>query len=99
MSLTIEQANAQLTDKPGLFNFEEIEIRGVPTREWTMHVVEDGLPVLPDKVICEFKYRTFLPVLFKEVIQAMRLTPCSVSKYRALLRAWGQAEDGRAVDG
>ena len=34
MSLTIEQANALLTEKPGLFNIEEIAIRGVPTRVW-----------------------------------------------------------------
>ncbi len=34
MSLTIDQANEQLTSKPGLFNFEEIDIRGVPTRVW-----------------------------------------------------------------
>ena len=34
MSLTIDQANEQLTSKPGLFNIEEIDIRGVPTRVW-----------------------------------------------------------------
>ena len=34
MSLTIEQANALLTEKPALFNIEEIAIRGVPTRVW-----------------------------------------------------------------
>jgi len=34
MPITIEQANEQLTSKPGMFNYEEAEIRGITTRVW-----------------------------------------------------------------
>jgi hypothetical protein len=71
---------------------------GVPTSDWNLDGFEGGLPVLTDKVICEFKYRTFLPVLFKDVIQALQLSPSPVSKYRTFLRASGRVEDGRAGD-
>jgi hypothetical protein len=65
-------------------------IRGVFEIEWNVDGFAGGLPLLSGAVICEFKYRGFLPSLFKEVIQAMRLTPGPVSKYRTFLRATGR---------
>jgi VTC domain len=69
-------------------------IRGVPTNVWNVLTVADGIPLLSGRVICEFKYQVFLPAMFKEVIQDMRLTPSPVSKYRTLLRALGHVEAG-----
>ena len=85
-------------------------IRGVLANDWVLDEVDDGMPVLADNVVCEFKYRSFLPPLFKEIIQAMRMTPSPVSKYRAFLRASpldlleapanraGKSGSGRALD-
>ncbi len=73
-------------------------LRGVLTNEWNVGTVDGGMPLLTGRVLCEFKYCTFLPALFKEIIQDMRLTPSPVSKYRALLRASGMIENGRSVD-
>ena len=69
-------------------------IRGALTRTWTVDPVEDGLQVLADKVICEFKYRAFLPSLFKDIIQGLRLTPQPVSKYRTYLQYAGYVRTG-----
>ena len=39
------------------------------------------------EVICEFKFRESLPVLFQQIIAEMQLQPASVSKYRRLMQA------------
>ncbi|HMF17369.1 MAG TPA: polyphosphate polymerase domain-containing protein [Gemmataceae bacterium] len=41
-----------------------------------------GIPLLADRMVLELKFRATLPVLFKRLIQEMRLNPSSVSKYR-----------------
>ncbi|MCI0641209.1 MAG: polyphosphate polymerase domain-containing protein [Gemmataceae bacterium] len=84
------------------------QIRGVFTSDWNLEAFEEGVPILADHVVCEFKYRGFLPSLFKEIIQALQLTPCPVSKYRAFMRACSLAPslndetvlpwDGRAAN-
>ena len=61
-------------------------IRGTLTNAWRVDCLEDGMPILADQVICEFKYQSALPALFKEIIQALHLTPSPVSKYRTFLR-------------
>lgn len=73
-------------------------IRGVLTKDWALGCCEDGLPILTDQVVCEFKYQAFLPALFKEVIQEMHLSPRPVSKYRTFLRALGHGAARGSVD-
>jgi hypothetical protein len=66
-------------------------VRGVLTRDWCVEAFDGGHPLLTDGVVCEFKYRGFVPALFKDVIGRMGLTPAPVSKYRAFVRAAGLA--------
>jgi hypothetical protein len=73
-------------------------IRGVPCREWSVEPVLDGLPVLTGRVICELKFRAALPMLFKEIIHDLTLTPAAVSKYRSFLLASGQVPTREAAD-
>jgi hypothetical protein len=40
-------------------------------------------------VILELKFRSALPAPFKEVVQDLRLSPSTVSKYRLCREAWG----------
>jgi hypothetical protein len=74
------------------------KLRGVVTNEWSVAKVDKGIPLLTGQVICEFKYQAFLPAMFKDIIQDMRLTPSSVSKYRTFLRTQGHVEDRSAID-
>ncbi|MCI0378633.1 MAG: polyphosphate polymerase domain-containing protein [Gemmataceae bacterium] len=73
-------------DGPLRLTFDR-RIRGVFTNEWNLDAFEGGLPILADHVVCEFKYRGFLPTLFKEIIHALQLPPCPVSKFRSFMRA------------
>ena len=73
-------------------------IRGVFAREWSFDALDGGFPFLTNQVICEFKYQSFLPSLFKEIIQSMCLTPSPVSKYREFLRVYGNIGDREAID-
>ncbi len=73
-------------------------IRGVVCRDWTVPQFESGTPILTGQVICEFKYRSSMPALFKEIVQAMHLSPSPVSKYRTFMRTMGYGADRRAVD-
>ena len=73
-------------------------IRGILTTDWSLGAFDGGLSLLESQVICEFKYQVFLPALFKEIIQAMHLSPGPVSKYRTFLRAMGHEERRRIVD-
>jgi hypothetical protein len=73
-------------------------LRGALTPAWEVAPVAGGLPLLTGYVICEFKFQTALPGLFKAVVQAMTLSPSPVSKYRTFLRATGRSEDRRAAD-
>src|SRR5262249_6322007 len=54
----------QSNDGPLRLTFDRC-LRGVLTRAWDLEDPGDGLPLLPGQVICEFKYRAFLPSLFK----------------------------------
>lgn len=79
-------------------------IRGLITNHWDLSGFAGGLHVLADQVVCEFKYRAFMPSLFKDIVQALNLTPSPVSKYRTFLRASGlpllaQPQGGAAADG
>jgi hypothetical protein len=73
-------------------------LRGAPAAAWDVAPVAAGLPLLVGMVVCEFKYLTTLPSLFKGIIHDLTLSPAPVSKYRTLLRATGRADDRRAAD-
>lgn len=64
-------------------------VTGLHTRDWQVDPFHDGSKILEDQVICEFKFRGTLPTPFKAVIEAQRLSPTSVSKYRLCLAATG----------
>jgi hypothetical protein len=68
-------------------------VRGVPCQDWSLAAVDQGMPHLTEQVICELKYQGCLPTLFKEIIQAMRLTPTPVSKYRTFLKTLGHVAE------
>jgi hypothetical protein len=82
---------------PSRLTFDR-HIQGTLTKEWRLEAAHQGMRLLTDQVICEFKYQSHLPALFKEIIQAMQLTPGPVSKYRAFLRALGHGAGGRRGD-
>ncbi|AMV28249.1 VTC domain protein [Gemmata sp. SH-PL17] len=65
-------------------------IRGVLVREWKLESV-GAVPALLDKVVCEFKFRTAMPALFKGIVADLGLTPTPVSKYRTFVQAAGLA--------
>jgi len=73
-------------------------IRGTLTADWAPGECDGGTSILAGEVICEFKFRTVMPVLFKDIVREMGLTPSRVSKYCAFLRASGHVPDGLAID-
>lgn len=70
------------------------QIRGAATQQWDLTPVEEGEVLLPEHVICEFKFRGALPNLFKQVIQQLQLDAGSVSKYRRTMQAAGLSGTG-----
>jgi hypothetical protein len=56
--------------------------------------VGDGLTVLGGLVVVEFKYLAALPPVFKEAVEAFKLTPTTVSKYRRYAAAAGLTGEG-----
>jgi hypothetical protein len=64
-------------------------ICGEPVDGWSFRTVADQPELLPGFVVCEFKFRVTLPLLLKEVIAELALTPTTVSKYRRFCRAAG----------
>ena len=63
-------------------------VRGVVEREWKIDAVGAEVPLL-DRVVCEFKFRTAMPALFKGIVADLGLTPTPVSKYRTFVPAAG----------
>ncbi len=64
-------------------------VHGTPAGEWGFDSCEGGLPLLTGRVILEFKFRSALPALFKELVRDLGLSPTPVSKYRLCRDAWG----------
>ncbi len=64
-------------------------VRGEAEEGWAVAPVGDGPELLPERVICEFKFRHALPSLFKSVIADLGLAPGSVSKYRLFMASAG----------
>ena len=75
-------------DKPVRLTFDR-RIRGGLTNGWSLEAPSDERDLLCDKVICEFKFRDALPMLFKNVITDLQLLPQGVSKYRHCVTACG----------
>lgn len=63
-------------------------VRGVLAREWRLEGV-GAVPPLLDRVVCEFKFRTTMPALFKGIVADLALTPTPVSKYRTFVQSTG----------
>jgi hypothetical protein len=82
---------ARTADGPVRLTFDR-RIRGVLAKDWAVEPVAEGTPLLTHQVICEFKYQAFLPALFKDTIQALRLVPSPVSKYRTFMRVLGYGQ-------
>lgn len=70
-------------------------LRGTPAGEWHVPHGDGGLAFLNGQAVLEFKYRTALPALFKELLAEFRLTPGGSSKYRLCMRAWGAPAEGK----
>lgn len=68
----------------------DTDICGRETSAWRIDRVTDGVHVLEDSVICEFKFADSLPVMFKDLIAELALQPSSVSKYRRVMRRLGR---------
>jgi hypothetical protein len=64
-------------------------IRGMLVSEWRLEAVNAAAPLLPDRVVCEFKFRTTMPALFKGIVADLALTPTPVSKYRTFVQSIG----------
>jgi hypothetical protein len=75
----------------------DTEICGREASAWRIERKNDGVRVLEDSVICEFKFADTLPVIFKDLIAELALQPSSVSKYRRVMRQIGRlpVEDER----
>ena len=71
-------------------------IRGAAANGWEVSPVVAGHEVLSGEVICEFKFRDAMPVLFKQVIADLKLQPASVSKYRRLMQELESPLEGDA---
>jgi hypothetical protein len=72
-------------------------VRGVLADDWDLVPFEGG-PTLTPQTILEFKFRSALPAVLKEVVQALRLCPAAVSKYRLCQEAWGASPRRGAGD-
>lgn len=58
-------------------------LKGCRTKEWTLNEDQSWQAVVGiDQVICEFKFRGAMPVVFKAAIQDLQLSPGGFSKYR-----------------
>src|SRR6266545_998732 len=66
-------------------------IRGMSAGEWKLEAVNAAATLLPERVVCEFKFRTTMPALFKGIVADLALTPTPVSKYRTFVQDAGLA--------
>lgn len=76
-------------------------VRGAAEREWRLEAVGAAPELLPGRVVCEFKFRTAMPAIFRGLVADMGLAPAGVSKYRLFVQWAGlvpvaQATEARA---
>ncbi len=72
------------------------QLRGCRRDSWCLDIDADLQPVFgDDQVICEFKFRGVMPVVFKAAIQELQLSPGGFSKFRHCVSAlYGLTIDG-----
>ena len=70
------------------------DIRGVPVSQWIVEPFEGGTSILPQQVVCEFKFHISLPASLRQAIESLRLAPRGVSKYRQCATAAGRGTSG-----
>jgi len=78
------------------------EIRGQLIDDWQFLDTRNAVPILVDQVVLELKFRGAMPSLFKQLLEAMRLMPTGVSKYRycmTVLENSGGKTTGGGIDG
>jgi hypothetical protein len=80
-------------DGPIRATFDRAAVGG-PTTGPVPEPVGDGPRLLDGEVIAELKFLGAMPVLFKSVVEDLRLTPSPVSKYRRCVEAAGLAVGG-----
>ena len=66
-------------------------IRGVLASEWKLEAVGAVPPIIAERVVCEMKFRTAMPALFRGIVADLALAPTPVSKYRTFVQAAGLA--------
>jgi hypothetical protein len=66
-------------------------VRGVVAGDWKLEAVGSAPELLPGRVVCEFKFRTAMPALFRGLVADMGLAPAGVSKYRLFVQSAGLA--------
>lgn len=66
-------------------------VQGELAPRWESAPVVSGPELLPGLVICEFKFRSSMPLLFKEIVEALGLNPTTCSKYRRYVETTGIA--------
>ena len=69
------------------------KVRGELATGWDVVPVHKERELLPDQVICEFKYRAAMPRLFKEIVERLKLQPSPCSKYRRFVETTGIVRD------
>jgi VTC domain len=67
-------------------------LAGAPATSWDVPL-EDGQPLLPDGVMLEMKFHTYLPELFRSLLPRLPLQQGRVSKYRRCVQVCGLAEN------
>lgn len=68
---------------------------GNPIGQWVVSDSGESRDVLPSKAILELKFLRAMPLPFKDLVQATRLNPAIVSKYRLCREAWGVPARGQ----
>lgn len=75
-------------------------LEGAARRAWELVALGDPRHALvPDRVVCELKFRDALPHLFKQLLAEVGLEPSSFSKYRRIALSAGLVEARNGTDG
>lgn len=77
----------QCSEGPLRLTFDR-QVQGAVVSQWSLAEPVSMQSLIPDYVVCEFKYRGSLPAPFKQVVQDLQLVPQGVSKYRRCLQAF-----------
>ena len=73
------------------------EIHCALTDGYLVRAATAEMPLLPEALILELKFRSAMPPLFKDLVAEMALSPGCISKYRMGIAAWGLAGTAKEV--